>query len=689
VETERRSTAQASLETLGPARMWMLDRLRALAAEDELQTKPLAQTSRNTVYKDLLREHFRRDAAQTHREVGQSADPAFPEESEATSSVAGAVGCYRSIISQVCVYSHSRIWSRSCGRYHSTMLLLHMDIRSFIYTDIHSFIYTYIYALTSRVILQWKGDLGAGGRPHLPSEARLYPAFRRQCFVQAPGVALCMHITPAVSQSLQCEGIISHVEEAPSRGWSFTNPHTVSLHSIGNGQESAQREFMNERGRESARALEALRVMRVGEDEAASCAQAADNASRVNGTVAKSEQTLAVQASPPLNAPDGGGGRDVEHVAELTKGTGSRDFQKNASAGRDAHVHGIVIATTPSNSSGARGSMSQTSSHARGEWAARDPAGAGERRGVPDVASVPVHGGGPGVGGAAGHGSESRRGWAEELALSPGSPTGFFGEVEELIRVASSGHNVCGSESLLSQLACCDSFAPSSDPHDQFSVRSAVGGMMSNGQQQVVLEYDASIPQEVVITEAFTKCRRSPPVVSANSQDLNDWGMVGRSIVRDDYRGLGAVGTSSWYRRGRLPPRAPVDLGAMGPTKTTAATAAAAERGRVGAFDPQSFRSGGAVCTSPATMQTMQTKNNYTHTLSPEAGTAVEPISMQVVFCTPKKSSITTAQAQTNGDAERSGLRAIIDFTNRPRDEWSSANSQRILQARWSPCARV
>ena len=116
METERRSTAQAALETVGPARMWMLDRLRALEAEDELQTKPLAQTSRNTVYKDLLREHFRRDtAAQTHREVGQSADPAFPEESEATSSVAGGVGCYRSIISQVCVYSHSRIssiWSR-------------------------------------------------------------------------------------------------------------------------------------------------------------------------------------------------------------------------------------------------------------------------------------------------------------------------------------------------------------------------------------------------------------------------------------------------------------------------------------------------------------------------------------------------------------------------------------------------
>ena len=460
-----------------------------------------------------------------------------------------------------------------------------------------------------------------------------------------------MHITPAVSQSLQGEGIVSHVEEAPSRGWSFTNPHTVSVHSIGNGQESAQRERMHERARERAPALEAPHVMRVGEDEAASCAQAAETDSRVNDTVAKSEQTLAVQASPPLNVPDGGGGRDVEHVTELTKGTDSRDFQENASVGRDANVHGIVIATTPTNSSGASGSMSQTSSHSRGEWAARDPAGGGERRGVPDVASVPVHGGGPGVGGAAGHGRESRRGWAEELALSPGSPTGFFGEVEELIRVASSGHNVRGSESLQSQLACCDSFAPSSDSHGQFSVRSAVGGMMGNGQQQVVLEYDASIPQEVVITEAFTKCRRSPTVVSANSQDLNDWGMVGRSTVRDDYKGLGAVGNSSCYRRGRLPPRAPV------------------------------------VCTSHETMETIQTKKNYTHTLTSEAGTAVKPISVQMVFCTPKKSSITTAQAQTNGDAERSGLRAILDFTNRPRDQWSSAKSQKILQARWSPFA--
>jgi hypothetical protein len=287
--------------------------------------------------------------------------------------------------------------------------------------------------------------------------------------------------------------------------------------------------------------------------------------------------------------------------------------------------------------------------------------------------------------------------WAQEPALSLASPTGFFGEAEELIQVACSGHNVCGSASLQSQLACCDSFAPSSDPNDDhLNVRSAVGEMKGNGQQQVVLEYDASIQQEVVITEAFAKHVRSPPVETQqhhrmpkffNSQDLHDWVVVGRSTVRDDEKGLGAVGSSSWYRCGHLPrapmvnvhTRAPMDIDAAGPTKTTAAPTAAVERGTVGAFDPQSFRSGGAVCIPPASMQT---KNYYAHTLCPEAVPAVEPISVQVVPRTPKTSSIATAQAQTNGDAEHSGLGSIIDFKNRPRDEWISANSQRILQAR-------
>ena len=50
----------------------------------------------------------------------------------------------------------------------------------------------------------------------------------------------------------------------------------------------------------------------------------------------------------------------------------------------------------------------------------------------------------------------------------------------------------------------------------------------------------------------------------------------------------------------------------------------------------------------------------------------------------PKTLSVASAQAPTavGDDTARSGLRAILDFTNRPRDEWHSANPQRLLRAR-------
>lgn len=138
MKMKRRRTAEAALETLGPARMWMLDRLQAFEAEGDLEMKLLSQTSRDTVCKDSSR-RFRSDtSAQTHREVSKGANPASPKvkeqvplglplslslslratrpQSEATNGIGGNVGCYRSIISQVCAYTraHTHVCMYAC-----------------------------------------------------------------------------------------------------------------------------------------------------------------------------------------------------------------------------------------------------------------------------------------------------------------------------------------------------------------------------------------------------------------------------------------------------------------------------------------------------------------------------------------------------------------------------------------------
>ena len=474
----------------------------------------------------------------------------------------------------------------------------------------------------------------------------------RRGFVQAPGVALCMNIKSAISESLECGDMEECIEEdsagdggEPARGheghWSAQGARLrrYEVHVLPAVVDAAATRADDATGAKSrpTSALLAAQASLVPNELDANPPAETDNSAQVAITSA-SDSSVCVEGSEVAAA-----GSNAEQEGGQTKGEGTDDLHSQISP---------VSRTT-----GQQMSMVV------------------EAAGAVDVnANGRVHNNQEEPQSGTGHEHSQRS--VEEDPVSPGSPTGFFGEVEKLIRVASS-----------EQVVLHDNVRGSSD---KFGIKAGVGSMASRTQSRIILQYDASISPETLAS-----ARR-----------------VGRSLgAHEEVKGLIA--------RGRLqePDPQSVRLEICGHQQICALhpmsraserrsmlSSATREAGRPGVLADSAgeslqdsagesvqgdeTRGGGFsrsinAASAPTTFRSLGAEGADDVTLDRPA-TLPTPVGPVPSGSGPKTLSVASAQAPTavGDDTARSGLRAILDFTNRPRDEWHSANPQRLLRAR-------